>query len=190
MDSGKQYFFHRATRAVTWVRPTTPAATNQQPVSNKKDDDYDHNSMEFQDALYKVAREQATRQTNGGQNTDAVTHEIAGKLRRRFVKRAVDQQTQSENVRREVESRREAQRQQQMVAQRQADERQMMIERGRQAANQERREVDEYQEYVQRQQGVKHEVRLGGRTEGEFERERQEQMAREEYVRNMELELY
>jgi hypothetical protein len=193
VDSGKPYYFHRATREVSWIRPVVAGSNNSSGgggggayAERKKDDDYDHNSGEFQDALYSVAREQAMRRTNGGADTDAVTHEIATKLRKRFVKRAMEQQEQSESVRREVEHRRNAQRHEQMLAQQQYDQQMQQLS----MARVEQAQVDEYAAYVERQRQQGHETRIGGVSDAEYEAQQQAQREREEYVRNMELEMY
>jgi len=233
VDSGKPYYFHRASREVSWSRPVkqrsmlppAPAREGESGGSSsssglsKKDDDY--NSVEFQDALYLVAREQAAKQTGGGdgQRVDEVAHEIAGKLRRRFVKHAEEQQQQSESYKRDVEMKRGQQQFQQQQYQQQHDQRaayldqQRLLDRQRaaeeeqrqaaaqqawmnaqrqaaQTAAEQKEERENYDDYLDRQRKKGHETRLGNVTDGEYEERKLQQKEREDYVRSMELEGY
>ncbi|GMH72811.1 hypothetical protein TrRE_jg3687 [Triparma retinervis] len=101
-ETGQPYYFHRVTRDVTWTRPVVSAA------AHKKDDDVkvpadEYDEVAFNDALHQVASEKAQDRlplNASKQERERLTREISGKLRQRYIKRAMDQQRQQEEVQR------------------------------------------------------------------------------------------
>ena len=101
-ETGQPYYFHRVSRDVTWTRPVVPAA------AHKKDDDVkvpadEFDEVAFSDALHQVATEKARDRlplNASRQERDELTREISGKLRQRYIKRAMDQQRQQEEMQR------------------------------------------------------------------------------------------
>ncbi|GMI29275.1 hypothetical protein TeGR_g3998 [Tetraparma gracilis] len=173
VDSGQPYYYNRATNEVLWERPVEPGAG-----AGKKDDDFaltESNAQEFEEAVQMVAREQARSAEEVGVITD--------KLRRRFRKKEREKEQQRLAVEAQVEQLR-----QQQEAQRAAELQRAEWER-RQAweAEQQRLRGDEYDAYMERQRSMKPELRVGGQTAEEFKQSREEKLAQEQYIREMEM---
>jgi len=105
-ETGQPYYFHRVSREVTWTRPVV---RNAAAAAHKKNDDEnipqgdEFDEVAFNDALHQVASEKAmdTLPLNASKHErDSLTREISGKLRQRYIRKAMEQQSQQEEMQR------------------------------------------------------------------------------------------
>ncbi|GMI05905.1 hypothetical protein TrVE_jg405 [Triparma verrucosa] len=95
VDSGRPYYFHRATRQVTWEKPVVKAPQTNERY--KKTDEFDE--VAFNDALHAVSTEKARDRlplNATREQKEQLTAEISADLRRRYIKNALKQQREAE----------------------------------------------------------------------------------------------